>query len=72
MSFGFKKKSLPVYTGTTKKIKPEGTGLKIERDLPSDDNGNNGESDLSFIFYVRYQHESIFNFFVLINQRNMR
>lgn len=51
MSFGFKKKSLPVYTGTTKKIlaKPQ-TGLTFEKDHLSDDNGNTGtgggESDL--------------------------
>lgn len=50
MSFGFKKKSLPVYTGTTKKIpaKPETTAFKLERD--SDDNGNNGNGECLFYF----------------------
>lgn len=60
MLFGFKKKSLPVYTGTTKKI-PAG----VKSDHVSDDNGNGGESD----FYVFTRFDSIFVTFLVQSSR---
>lgn len=59
MSFGFKKKSVPVYTGTTKKVP-----LKQDKLEASDDNGNTGESKI--YFYRKYFK----NFIVLMNQRH--